>query len=128
MSSVLRRIEAPTKYAGLSIKAWVGVAGSVAGVALLIFVAHTPLLPTLAVLSWFVASPAILLGLWAHQQGVSIPTLVADAMRWGARRRRRLLTHEPAELLRGGVLLAGDIPSLNDQAPAWTPDVDHEVL
>ena len=126
MSSVLRRIEAPTRYGGLSIKAWAIFGGSALAIVLVIRVLHTPIAPTLAFLSWCVVSPSILLGLWAHQQGVSVPTLIGDVLRWTARRGRRQINHDPKPLLSGGVMLVGEIPTA-DTTPTWTPEID-EVL
>ena len=130
MTSVLRRIEAPTRYGGLPLKGWLVVAAAFIVIVLIITVFKTPVAPTLVFLSWFVISPSVILGMWAHQQGVSVPTLVADFLRYAARRRRRLIVHTPVERLRGGVVLTGAVPQLDAPDPtAWNPAVDiDEVL
>jgi hypothetical protein len=111
VTTVLRRISSPTKYAGLSLKAWTTLIGVGGSIAVLITVLKTPLAPTLVVLSWGVLTPGAILLMWAHQQGVSVPVLLGDFVRYGARRRRRVLVHEPAEVLRGGIVLSGPLPT-----------------
>jgi hypothetical protein len=109
MTGVLRRIDAPTRYGGLSLKGWLGAMSALLALVLLVRVLRTPLMPTLVAVSWFVAAPSIVLLMWAHQQGVSVPTLAADFLRFTLRGRRAPLTHDPCEVLRGGVVIAGDL-------------------
>lgn len=130
MNSVLRRINAPTRYGGLSLKAWAGLISAGVTIVLVITVFKTPFLPTLLVLSWCVVSPGLFLAMWAHQQGVSIPILIGDFARYSLNRRQRLITHTPTAQLRGGVVLGGTVPALTQQLPdaATWDDLDDEDL
>lgn len=128
MTSVLRRIEAPTRYGGLPVKGWLAVAAAVICAALIVTVFKTPLAPTLVGLSWLVISPTAVLVLWAHQQGVSVPTLIVDFARYAARRRRHELVHHAAAVLRGGIALSGPMPGAADADPGWSPAVDLEEV
>lgn len=122
MSTVFRRIDAPTRWGGLPLKAWAGLLTGGLAIVLAIRVLKTPLAPTLTVLAWFVVAPLVLLVLWAHQQGVSVPVLIADATRY-ALRRKRVIEHPPVDVLTGGVAIRGELPLPAQPAGhAWLND------
>lgn len=119
MSNVLRRIDAPTRYGGLSIKGWLAAAAVFVGVVLALKVVRTPVLPSLVAFCWIVAAPAIVLVMWAYQQGVPVSTLLADFARYSLGRNRKPLVHEPAQALRGGIVIAGELPAALRRRPTW---------
>ncbi|MDQ8045759.1 MAG: hypothetical protein AAGC46_15350 [Solirubrobacteraceae bacterium] len=124
MSPVLRRIETPTRYGGLPIKGWLAGSAVFIGVVLIITVFKTPLAPTLTAISWLLLSPALVLSMWAHQQGVSVTTLLVDFVRHSTRRQSQL-QHVPAPMLRGGIVLSGTLPRLSPRDPG---PADHDSV
>lgn len=82
MNPVLRWLDDPPKLFGFTVVQWALIVFGGGGLAALLYVARVPVTPAACVMVIVVGVPTAFLRLSDEGAGVSLTTLLADALRW----------------------------------------------